>query len=289
MLMGLKLELNDLRAALQMEQRQRSFDVERIGQELSELHQRVTEGQAELARAGGDWQKALAAEAARLIGAVQEIDGRLGGEVARVNDAALAEAAKVRAEVARVSNSTAERDLERQRSIDTLDALIKANAEGDNEFSREVTSTQEMNKAKLKKLEEVMAEQEQYFLELGRRTAKLGGIIDSVQSQHSQEHQGLHALLLTEVQRMEQVIVDFRETTASAIRRHWKGMTDDFAEVRARIAGLNTGLESERQERHVGANMLHGKIEEHWAQTMKYTPLSPDRPEQALYTHRPQR
>lgn len=283
-LKSLRTEISELRCALQVEQKQRDIDVQRLAAELLELRGALSQDKGDLAAASLSWNRSLREEVARINGATQALDCKLTNALDNYHHSALTETNAVRQDLTKLAGHLELKHRDWLSSHEALVAKVKANEEGDTEFSRQVMQTLDEHAERAKALEEELGQSRAHADNLENQSTALGEAIKSVEEKHVREHTTLHAMLKSEVGRMERGIEEFRISTAAAMQRHWKTTTEDLTEVRARISGLNIGLERERNDRQNVGEVLDRRINENWGQTMKFTQVSDRAP--SLYTHR---
>jgi len=284
MLRSLKLEINDIRAAVYAEQQERAFEIKQMGQDLAEIHRQIAQGQVDLADSGKAWKSALQSEVVRIDATSRDMQDRLSQGTAHVKKVLANEIEALRTGQAKLQKSLHSMHDGQEKALRDLAGRIDANAHGDNEFAKDIRKDLLDHTEKLKLIRAELGEHSGSLTHCSMSADALLDTVQKVQERVEHDNQYLKSHLAEELQRIDQVIEGHRIATASAIQSHWKTMTNDFREVRARVEGLKNNLDGERRERVQTAELLGSRVDDTLRECSRWTVVS-DRTK-SLYSHK---
>jgi len=261
MLQSLRMELNDLRAAQRGEKEERVREIKMVNQEVVELRRGLAQSRSEQAEASNRGAAALRAEVLRIDAAVRDMHDNLSSAQQLARKALESDANQSRAAIAKLRQSLDTSDRSQTEALKSLIERIDANTNGDSEFAKAMTNKLDEQTRDLNLVHQELSERITSIKYYDKAIGDLENGLSKVQDRLAVDRDMVNAFVQEEMSRMDKAIDEHRVATAGAIQRHWKTMTNDFTEVRARLNIVTGSLAQERDERTQACEVVGSRVD----------------------------
>lgn len=262
---ALQSEVNELRAAAQQESKRRESEATRLQNELTELQRALAEERARRTTNCDGVERAFSVELAQVQKALQEARLEASAALKEQRKITVGDLDAVRAQVAALYTAVDSERRERLAAAKELSDRIGANTVSQDNFAKKVTMDLDNHIRLITDLEAHGKRQSEQITELFLMSSDHGKAIAEHQTERTIPLEDFIRDLTSRTAATEKTIEDFRASTASAIREHWKSTTTDIGELRWKMerqgADFDGKLEAERRQRQDAVKGLQPQVQ----------------------------